>query len=139
MHGRLHAGPRHRRRAVLLHVWKQVKIARSKVRAVLWMTKEFSSTCSLTAIRTRELMDDFGWHLFGHPPYSPNLAPSLFHLFLHMKTWLATQCFDDDEELHAGVLGWLKSQGAIFYDDGINKLVYRYDKYLNLYRDYVEK
>ena len=56
-----------------------------------------------------------------------------------MKTWFATQRFDDDAELQAGVNEWLKSQAAKFYDDGINKLVHRYDKCLNLNGDYVEK
>jgi len=59
-------------------------------------------------------------------------------LFPNM-TWLATQRFDDDAELQAGVNEWLKSQAANFYDDGINKLVHRYDKCLNLNGDYVEK
>ena len=77
--------------------------------------------------------------MFDHPPYSPDLAPSDYHLFPNMKTWLATQRFDDDAELQAGVNEWLKSQAATFYDDGINKLVHRYDKCLNLNGDYVEK
>ena len=62
--------------------------------------------------------------MFHHPPYSPDLAPSDYHLFPNMNTWLATQRFDD-AELHAGVNEWLKSQAAKFYDDGINKLVHR--------------
>jgi len=77
--------------------------------------------------------------VFDHPPYSPDLAPSDYHLFPNMKTWLATQRFDDDAELQAGMNEWLKSQAAKFYDDGINKLVRRYDKCLNLNGDYVEK
>ena len=77
--------------------------------------------------------------MFDHPPYSPDLAPSDYHLFPNMKTWLATQRFDDDAELQAGMNEWLKSQAATFYDDGINKLVDRYDKCLNLNGDYVEK
>jgi len=36
-----------------------------------------------------------------------------------MKTWLATQRFDD-AELQAGVNEWFKSQAAKFYDDGIS-------------------
>ena len=56
-----------------------------------------------------------------------------------MKTWLATQRFDDDTELQAGVNEWLKSQAAKFYGDEFNKLVHRYDKCLNLNGDYVEK
>ena len=76
--------------------------------------------------------------MFHHPPCSPDLVPSDYHLFLNMKTWLATQRFDD-AELQAGVNEWLKSQVAKFYDDGINKLVHRYDKCLNLNGDYAEK
>jgi len=92
-----------------------------------------------TANHTRELLDHFGWEVFDHPPYSPDLAPSDYHLFPKMKTWLATHRFDDDAELQAGVNEWLKSQAAKFYDDGINKLVHRYDKCLNLNGDYAEK
>jgi len=92
-----------------------------------------------TANRTRELLDYFGWEVFDHPPYSPDLAPSDYHLFPNMKTWLVTQRFDNDAELQAGVNEWLKSQAAKFYDDGINKLVHRYEKCLNLNGDYVEK
>ena len=92
-----------------------------------------------TANRTRELLDHFGWEVFAHAPYSPDLAPSDYHLFPNMKTWLATQCFDNDAELQAGMNEWLKSQAAKFYDDEINKLVHRYDKCLNLNGDYVEK
>ena len=77
--------------------------------------------------------------MFDHPPYSLYLAPSDYHLFPNMKTWLTKQCFNDDAELQAGVNEWLKSQVAKFYDDGINKLVHCYDKCLNLNGDYVEK
>jgi len=88
-----------------------------------------------TANCTQELLDHFGWEVFDHPPYSPDLAPNNYH----MTTWLATQRFDDDTELQAGVNEWLKSQAATFFEDGINKLVHRYDKCLNLNVDHVEK
>ena len=99
----------------------------------------FSCQCPHTANRTRERLDHFGLEVFDHPPYSPNLAPSDYHLFPNMKTWLSTQFFDDAAELQAGVNEWLKSQAVTFYDDGINKLVHRYDKCLNFNGDYVEK
>ncbi|KAL4092242.1 hypothetical protein QTP88_026776 [Uroleucon formosanum] len=92
-----------------------------------------------TAKRTQELLDSLKWEVFPHPPYSPDLAPSDFHLFPRMKTWLGTQRFDDDEELRVRVTEWFRSQAANFYDDGISKLVHRYDKCLNLFGDYVEK
>ena len=77
--------------------------------------------------------------MLDHPPYGPDLAPSDYHLFPNMKTWLATQCFDDDAVLQAGVNEGFKSQAEKFYDDGINKLLHCYDKFLNLNGDYVEK
>ncbi|GFX78025.1 mariner Mos1 transposase [Trichonephila clavipes] len=34
-----------------------------------------------TANRTTALVERFGWEMVSHPPYSPDLAPSDFHLF----------------------------------------------------------
>ncbi|GFV45555.1 mariner Mos1 transposase [Trichonephila clavipes] len=92
-----------------------------------------------TANCTQELLNSFKWEVFPHPPYSPDLAPSDFHLFPKMKNWLAAQRFDDDKELRVCVTVWLRSQAAEFYDKGISKLVHRYNKCLNLFGDYVEK
>ncbi|GFT25039.1 uncharacterized protein TNCV_179531 [Trichonephila clavipes] len=33
-----------------------------------------------TARRTAAVLTVFGWELFDHPPYSPDLAPSDFHV-----------------------------------------------------------
>ena len=49
------------------------------------------------------------------------------------------QRFDDDAQLQEEVTKWLKAQAAEFFDEGISKLVHRYDKCLNLNGDYVEK
>jgi histone-lysine N-methyltransferase SETMAR len=73
------------------------------------------------------------------PPYSPDLAPSDFHLFLHLKKFLAGQHFNNDEDVKRAVQKWLSSQAATFYDEGIQKLVSRYDKCLNNGGNYVEK
>jgi len=72
-----------------------------------------------------------------HPPYSPDLAPIDFHLFLHLKKFLGGKRFDDD--LKDAVQKWLTSQAAAFYEKGIQKLVPRYGKYLNNGGKYVEK
>ena len=87
---------------------------------------------------TTALVDSFRWEQFSHPPYSPDLAPSDFHLFLHLKKFLAGQKFESDDEIKGNVQQWLKSQAAEFFEAGILKLVPRYDKCLNLHGDYVE-
>jgi histone-lysine N-methyltransferase SETMAR len=88
---------------------------------------------------TQALLQQFCWDLFDHPPYSPDLAPSDFHLFTWMKVWLGTQRFNMNEELMNGVKGWLSSQTATFFDVVIQKLVSRYDRCLKSEGDYVEK
>jgi len=75
----------------------------------------------------------------GSPPYSPDLVPSDFHPFLHLKKFLGSKRFDDDDDLKAAVQKWLTSQVAAFYEEGIQKLVPRYDKCLNNGGEYVEK
>jgi len=67
------------------------------------------------------------------------LAPSDFHLFLHLKTFLGGKRFDDDDDLKDTVQKWLTSQAAAFYKEGTQKLVPRYDKCLNYGGEYVEK
>jgi hypothetical protein len=66
-------------------------------------------------------------------------VPSDFHLFLHLKKFLAGQRFNNDEDVKRAVQMWLSSQAATFYDEGIQKLVSRYDKCLNNGGNYVEK
>ncbi|KAJ4435475.1 hypothetical protein ANN_18091 [Periplaneta americana] len=76
-----------------------------------------------TARRTAAVWTEFCWELFDHPPYSPDLAPSDFHVFLHLKKFLSS-----DEELKTSVTRWFHSQAAEFYDRGIQKLIPRYEK-----------
>jgi len=47
--------------------------------------------------------------------------------------------FDDDDDLKDAVQNWLTSQAAVFYEEGIQKLLPRYDKCLNNGGEYVEK
>jgi hypothetical protein len=54
-----------------------------------------------------------------HPPYSPGLAPSDFHLFLRLKKHIVGKWFDYDDEVQEEVMMWFKEQAAEFYDSGI--------------------
>ncbi|GBM39367.1 hypothetical protein AVEN_119033-1 [Araneus ventricosus] len=76
---------------------------------------------------------------FDHPPYSPNLAPSDYHLFLNLKRDFGDRSFDSDDNAKNGVQQWLSSLAASFFEEGIDKLVSRYDRCLNNGGTYVEK
>ena len=56
-----------------------------------------------TAAATQNHITTFGWEQFDHPLYSPDLAPSDFHLFLHLKSFLAARRFHNDNEVKEAV------------------------------------
>jgi hypothetical protein len=91
-----------------------------------------------TASATQDLITTFGWEQFDHPPYSPDLAPSDFHVFLHLKTFLGGWWFHDDK-VNEAVNTWFTLQTASFYDAWIQKLLPHYDKCLNNDGNYVEE
>jgi hypothetical protein len=56
-----------------------------------------------------------------------------------MKVWLGPSVSTTNEELRDGVNNWLHNLAAPFFDEGLQKLVSRYDKCLNMDGSYVEK
>ncbi len=74
------------------------------------------------------MFEQFRWEVLSHPPHSPDLAPSDFHLFLHLKNHLARKMFSDNDEVIEEVTNWFNSQTAAFYDVGISNLISRCDK-----------
>lgn len=52
--------------------------------------------------------------------------------FMNMKKWIVSQWFENNEKLKENVNIWLNSKVVEFYDEGIKKLVHKYDKCLNL-------
>ena len=92
-----------------------------------------------TSIRTMEAITSFGWTVIPHPPYSPDLAPSDYHLFGPMKEGLRGNRYGNDNEVKTAVLNWLRHQPAEFYNTGIHALVHRWTVALERGGDYVEK
>jgi histone-lysine N-methyltransferase SETMAR len=84
-----------------------------------------------TAAATQDLIVTFGWEQFDHPPYSPDLVLSDFHVFLHLKTFLGGRRFHNNSEVKEAINTWFAS--------GIQKLVPHYDKCLNSSGNYVKK
>ncbi|UYV77126.1 RPL19 [Cordylochernes scorpioides] len=56
---------------------------------------------TLRARTTQTLLENFKWEIFTHPPYSPDLAPSDFHLFPALKLHLGGKHFANDDEVQA--------------------------------------
>ena len=74
-----------------------------------------------------------------HPPYSPDLALSDFHLFGPMKDGLRGQHFPSNDAAVRAVKRCAISAGADFYECGKQALVHRWRKCVANGGDYVEK
>jgi histone-lysine N-methyltransferase SETMAR len=98
----------------------------------------YDNDCPHTTATTQDLIKPFGWKQFDHPPYSPDLVPSDFHVFLHLKSFPGGRRFHDDK-VEEAIKTWFASQAASFYDAGIQKLVPHYNKCLNNGGNYAEK
>lgn len=57
---------------------------------------------------TRNLLDSWHWEILPHPAYSPDLAPSDFHLFPKLKKHLRGQRFHSDDDVKEAVGDWLR-------------------------------
>lgn len=92
-----------------------------------------------TSLRTSEHIAKQGWTVLPHPPYSPDLAPSDFHLFGALKDGIRGRHFENNEEVIRAVKKWLRDQNKDWYRQGIHALVSRWRKAIERDGDYVEK
>ncbi|GBM96179.1 hypothetical protein AVEN_249982-1 [Araneus ventricosus] len=71
------------------------------------------------------------------------ISMSSFGIHLHpfpaLKSALSGRHFRNNEEVRSAVKNLLRSLGNDFYQDGFLKLIYRYDKCINVGGEYVEK
>ena len=91
------------------------------------------STVAMAAI------NECGFELLEHPPYSPDLAPSDYYLFPKLKKELCGRHFDTDDDVIGAVNQFLEDQSPDFYKAGISMLYNRWTKCVDLQGDYVEK
>jgi len=92
-----------------------------------------------TAHATVNLLERWDWEILEHPPYSPDLLPSDFHLFPNMKKHLHAKRFKSHDDVKHEMQTWLPGQDPTFYQQGFEKWTSRLDKCLNREGDYVEK
>jgi len=79
-----------------------------------------------------------GSQCLDHPPYSPDLALSDYHLFPGLKKQLKGHHFSSDAEVIAAAETWLDGQPSEMFLSGLQKLVQRTKKCIELRGEYVE-
>lgn len=92
-----------------------------------------------TCVKAMAKINELKYDLLPHPPYSPDLAPSDFHLFPKLKTFLGGQKFDTNDEVIAAVEEHFAGLERNHFMEGITALERRWNKCVEVHGDYVEK
>lgn len=80
-----------------------------------------------------------GFSQLNHPAYSPDLAPSDYFLFKHLKKHLRGKRFSSDNEVILTTEAYFEGCSESFYFTGIRDLENRLNKCINVMGNYVEK
>lgn len=89
-----------------------------------------------TARITQETLARLQWELLPHPPYSPDLAPSDYHLFLALDNHMRNRVFQNRRALEDEVTQFFNSKKQDFYKKGIYDLVSKWEKVILAEGDY---
>ncbi|XP_014609810.1 PREDICTED: histone-lysine N-methyltransferase SETMAR-like [Polistes canadensis] len=92
---------------------------------------------SHTAKVTQEKILELGWSVLPHPPYSPDLAPTNYHLFSSLKNFLNGKTFKSEEQVNQAVENFFQSKPTTFYKEGIDKLPERWEKVIHNNGEYI--
>lgn len=92
-----------------------------------------------TARKSKAAIRECGFEEIPHPPYSPDLAPSDYYLFRHLKKHLRGRRFSSDDEVKSCVQQWFEGQEPNFFSEGISSLKSKWEKCVDIRGDYIEK
>lgn len=78
------------------------------------------------ALSTKKKLTELGWTVLPHPPYSPDLAPTDYHLFRSLANHLNGKRFDNQDSLAKFIGDFFDNKTLDFYRDGILSLPNRW-------------
>jgi len=90
------------------------------------------------ALATQKKLAYLGFQCLDHPPYSPNLDLSDYHLFHGLKKQLKGHHFSSHTEVTAAAETWLDEQISKFFLSGLQKLEQWPKKCIEFRGEYVE-
>ena len=90
-----------------------------------------------TSLVTRKKLLELGWEVMPYPPYSPDLAPSDYHLFRSLQNHLNGKTFDSNEAIKNEMIQFFTSKNQTFYEIRIMKLAERWQKVIEQNGQYI--
>ena len=89
------------------------------------------------ALMTRQKLLQLGWEVLIHPPYSPDTAPSDFHLCWPLQNSLNGKKFNPLEDCKRHLEQFFAQKDKKFWEDGIMKLPEKWQKVVEQKGEYV--
>ncbi|KOC63620.1 Histone-lysine N-methyltransferase SETMAR [Habropoda laboriosa] len=77
---------------------------------------------------TVQKLNELGYETLPHPPYSPDLSPTYYHLFNHLENFLREKNFKTQAAAENAFEEFIYSRTPEFYNTGIKALVLRWQK-----------
>ena len=72
---------------------------------------------------TSRKIKDLGWEVFAHSLYSPDIAPTDFHLFRSLQHFMYGKRFENEDKIKEGIQSFIASKSISFFEKGIKLLV----------------
>ena len=116
-------------------VWNHLQQIGKSCRSGVWIPHKLSADKKALRISlkfsdnskiTRDNIDAFEWDLLPHPPYSPDIAPSDYHLFRSLKHFLCDKLFNCLGGVEIGLKDFFEQMTPDFYRPRIESLSERW-------------
>ena len=87
---------------------------------------------------TLQKLQELGYETLPHPPYSPDISPTDYHLFLSLDNFLRNKTVNNREDVQNTFASFVENCDSLFFKNGINKLVKRWESVVNANGDYFD-
>ena len=84
-------------------------------------------------------IEESGFQLIDHPPYSPDMAPSDYFLFPNLKSYLRGKRFESNYDVISCVNEYFEGKDKSYFREGVLKLEKCCDKCVEVEGHYIEK
>ncbi|RLU17526.1 hypothetical protein DMN91_009761 [Ooceraea biroi] len=90
------------------------------------------------AKKTIKKLSELNIEVLPHPPYSPDISPTDYHLFKHLDGFLTGKVFQEEKRVKDAFHEFIGSCSSDFFKHGIDTLVSRWNKCIEIDGDYFD-